>query len=580
MLGQALQQVQGVVAADRLHRVQGEASDEHAELAEQAPLRVVQQVEAPGDGVAQGPLPGRQVPGAAGQQVQALVEALGHLGRLQRADASGRQLERQRQAVQPDADLPDGGCVGGRHPEVGPHRAGPLQEERQRLRLLQLLQVVRAVAGGQRHRGNRKLLLRRDPQSRPAGDQDLELGRRCQQLGNERRRREQVLEVVQDQQHLLAGKVALHGFGHRGQALLLQPQGLRHRGGHQLGIPDRRQEDDVDAVVEAVQELAARLDRQAALAGPSGAGHGDQAVVVERLLQVPQLRPAADERADREGQVVRMAVQRAGGGGRDVKAVGEKLVQVLGPLQVLQPVLAEIGEADSAAAGTFAQHLGGLRDQGLPSVCRGGDARRPVNVETPVGVPHQPPLTGVKAHPDADPGPAREGKRGKRPLPLDRRLQRRPGVGEDHEERVTLGGDLDTAEPGEHLAQQPVVRGDHLVVSAAERLKELGGALHVAEEEGDGAGRQGRVPGAHRPACLNAAHRPISTIEPGGFGHRRYTCSSAFPTPSRKVNRRSARLPCRGTACRRTGTRRRRHRTRPAGTCRRGRQRPPPARPP
>jgi hypothetical protein len=91
--GQPVQDVQPEPAgvAHRLGRLQRPAAGEH----QQPPLGVQEQVVAPGDGPAQGPLPVRQGPGPAGEQAEAPLEPGQDLGGGQDLDAGGGQLDGQ-----------------------------------------------------------------------------------------------------------------------------------------------------------------------------------------------------------------------------------------------------------------------------------------------------------------------------------------------------------------------------------------------------------------------------------------------------------------------------------------------------
>src|SRR5215211_4658163 len=75
--GQAVEDVQAELpgTADRLGRLQRPAAGEHRQPGEQSPLGVREQVVAPGDGAAQGPLPVWEGPGPGGQQREAPLQA-------------------------------------------------------------------------------------------------------------------------------------------------------------------------------------------------------------------------------------------------------------------------------------------------------------------------------------------------------------------------------------------------------------------------------------------------------------------------------------------------------------------------
>jgi hypothetical protein len=87
--------------------LQRKPADKHSQAAKQALLVFAQQVVAPVDRAANGLLAGRQVARAAGEERQRVCQAgQQRLGREQ-LDACRGQLDRQRQAVQPLADLGD-----------------------------------------------------------------------------------------------------------------------------------------------------------------------------------------------------------------------------------------------------------------------------------------------------------------------------------------------------------------------------------------------------------------------------------------------------------------------------------------
>ena len=155
------------------------AADEDGEAAEEAALGLVQQVVAPGDRVAQRLLTGRQVACAAGQEGKSSLQpADDRLGREQ-ADPGGRQLDRQRQAVQPDADLGDRGGVLVGEREVRPDAsrarsrnsatAGVLGDRSRRRQS--------AARSGQGQRRDGVLVLAAQAERLAAGDQDLRPGR-------------------------------------------------------------------------------------------------------------------------------------------------------------------------------------------------------------------------------------------------------------------------------------------------------------------------------------------------------------------------------------------------------------------
>ena len=94
-----------VVRADRLDRVERAAAGEDGEPREQRPLGPGEEPVAPVQRRAQRLLAGRKIARAAGQELERLLEPPRHrVGRQQAAPGRG-ELDRQRQAVQPAADL-------------------------------------------------------------------------------------------------------------------------------------------------------------------------------------------------------------------------------------------------------------------------------------------------------------------------------------------------------------------------------------------------------------------------------------------------------------------------------------------
>jgi hypothetical protein len=114
-----------------------------------------------------------------------------------------------------------------------------------------------------------------------------------------------VLEVVGDQQQPPAREMGPQRVLDRLVGPLLDPEHVGDRAGHERGILLGRQGGEVHAVVEAVRELRARLDREPRLAGPARAGQRDEAhaVAAQERDQLVELRAAADERRRGGGQM-------------------------------------------------------------------------------------------------------------------------------------------------------------------------------------------------------------------------------------------------------------------------------------
>ena len=173
--------------------------DEDRQAAEQAPLVLVQQVVAPGDGVAQRLLAGREIARAAGQQRQPALQPAQHrLGR-QQPDAGRRQLDRQRQAVQPGADLGHGRGVLVGQREVGPDRACSLRRRARRPAYCEsgLRRRLARRASGSASGGTAYSCSPRSWSGSRLVTSTAEAGTGRQQVGDDGRGRQDLLEVVE-----------------------------------------------------------------------------------------------------------------------------------------------------------------------------------------------------------------------------------------------------------------------------------------------------------------------------------------------------------------------------------------------
>ncbi len=98
---------QEVGATNALGGGQVAATAEDRQATEERLVGLLEQVEAPLNRVAKCLLSRRQVAWPAGQQAEAVVHALEHRLRRKQAAARGGELDRQRQTVEPAADLAD-----------------------------------------------------------------------------------------------------------------------------------------------------------------------------------------------------------------------------------------------------------------------------------------------------------------------------------------------------------------------------------------------------------------------------------------------------------------------------------------
>src|SRR5262249_11448598 len=274
---------------------------------------LIEQIVTPLDRAPNGLLAGWEIVRPALQKRQPIAEP--HQQRLgwKQLAARGRQLERQRQPVQPLADLGHHWCILVGHREVSLDRLGALDEQAYRLVLGQAIERRQLGAIGQLKRRYGELALAREAQRDPAGDEQLELGTRCQQFGKLRCSLEYLLEVVEQQQQCFLAQIVLEALKQRPASPLRDARWLGDRRDDQGRVADRRQIDDVDAIRKLVERFSRGLQRQASFADPAGARQCEQPRIgtLQDGLDGGQLLRASDQRGRLCGQIAAAAFQGA-----------------------------------------------------------------------------------------------------------------------------------------------------------------------------------------------------------------------------------------------------------------------------
>ncbi len=484
-----------VRAADRLDLGEARAAGEDRKAAEQAARRGPQQVVAPEDRRAQGLLPGRQVPGASGQEGQAGAEAGQQGGGREKADPRRGQFQGQGQPVQAADDPGHRGRVFRGQMETGADRLGPGHEQGHRLA---------GFNGGfrwslrrQAQRGHRELPLSVQAQGGAGGDQQVQARSLAQPLRGLGAGLQELLEVVQDQQQAPGPQVLAQPFAgvplRRGQA-----QGGRHGRGQQAGIAQPLQRHEVHAVREGGRRLRGRAQGQAGLARAPRPGEGQQPAAGKLLQHAGQLAPPADEGGERHRQAHRRGAQGARRREVPVQAGSGQLEQQLRLVEVLQPVGPQLAQAQLRADAGTGQPGAGGGDQHLPAVGGRGDAGRPVHVQAQVAVPAQEPLAAVQADAHAQGGPRGPAFRRQEALGFRGRAQSGRRRGEHVEQAVPAFSRLHPLAQGP--AQQRGLPLHHRAVPVAQPLDQPGGAFHVGEQEGHRAGWKPRAASRFHPA--------------------------------------------------------------------------------
>src|SRR5439155_5138892 len=159
-----------------------------------------------------------------------------------------------------------------------------------------------------------------------------------------RRRRDEVLKVVEHEQDLLAIEVPAQCIGGALVRGFLRAKRLSDRAEHERRITERRERHEKHAVLESLDRFSREPDRQTRLSSASRSGQGQEADIplMQEDAQLVQLTSTADELAD-VGQKVGIADAPQGRKAR-LQIRREHLKEPFRVWQILQAVLAEIAD--------------------------------------------------------------------------------------------------------------------------------------------------------------------------------------------------------------------------------------------
>jgi hypothetical protein len=232
-----------------------------------------------------------------------VAQPLQNRRRRQGAGPRRRQLDRQGQAVQPATDLGHQRRRRRVQADLTPGAGGALQEERHRFRPGDERRVERPLVGqGQGRHGKR--VLPREPQSLATCRQQRQPGTADEQPGQSRRRRQEVLAGVEQQQRPARPRPHGRRGGARPPGTGPQSQGPGGGGKHLLGTVQPGQRDEVHTTGElpGLSGQRRRPQRQARLAGAGRPGEGHQRRHLEQPAQGHQLPLPADEGGQGPGE--------------------------------------------------------------------------------------------------------------------------------------------------------------------------------------------------------------------------------------------------------------------------------------
>ncbi len=218
----------------------------------------------------------RQVERSSGEQGEAVPQPRQHCrGREDRAPCRG-QLDRQRQAVQAAADLPNDPklLASGRKVRLDP--VCPLDEQPDRGVLGQIDARSLDVEVGHRERWHGEDLLPADVERAPTGYQNPQPRTSAEQVAHRRGRGDDLLEVVEQQEDGLVLEVGRERLGERTSANRREAQPLAHRGEDEVGIREWSEGDEEHSVGEHWTGLTRNLHRETGFAGARWAGQRQQ----------------------------------------------------------------------------------------------------------------------------------------------------------------------------------------------------------------------------------------------------------------------------------------------------------------
>jgi hypothetical protein len=278
---QTVQEVEGVAGQPRsehLHRLEVDSADERGDRAQQVLLVRREQPVRRLDGRAQGALP--LVLGALppGREVEGTVEAFAHCTQRHHRHLPGRQLDPERQAVQPPQHFHQVRNVALVDLEVAPLSARVLDERADAALPPQGRQVRHASRHRQRLQSDD--VLTRCVQRHPRRREHPHPGCRPPQRDDELAARlDHVLAVVQDEQQVAVGQSG-GDLGRAGVPGEEQPEAGNHGLTDVVGTVDTRERDH--HCFTELGQPGRDVERQAGLADAARPGQGDDAVGAEQ----------------------------------------------------------------------------------------------------------------------------------------------------------------------------------------------------------------------------------------------------------------------------------------------------------
>ena len=262
--------------AHGLSRLEGAPSRKDGEAGEKSLLIGIKEVVAPRDSRPQCLLTNWEVPAAACQELESLVEPGKELLGRKNADAGGGQLNGQGQAVETTADRSDGRGIALVQDEPWFDRLGALQEELHGRGCLCGRKGVLPCRRRQGQGSDWNLLLGTHSQGRTRGRQHAQPGRSIEETGDQGRGRDHLLEVIKQQERLAQPQMRSKRLRKRLPGHLAHAERGGDRLGNEVGIGDGGQWHPPDAIGKRLQGFRSGLHGKPGLADAARTGESDE----------------------------------------------------------------------------------------------------------------------------------------------------------------------------------------------------------------------------------------------------------------------------------------------------------------
>ena len=253
-------------------------------------------------------------PAAFGEEVEPIAEAAGNAVDAERGDTRRRQLDRERNAVEPPADARRDDRVARMGVVPRFRRVRPHVEEPDGSMARHILHVDVVVDGHVEGRHTIDVLLGGAQRLAARGEHPRQWARPQHGLGHRGGHLDHVLAIVDDEEQMLGPQGHRDAVGGHRTGPERQAEGGSDGDRDEVGIGERPELREPGAIEEPWQQLPRRLERQSCLADATRAGQGHEAVCDDQVRDVAERSLPPDQLGLRRGKV--REARRHGGAGR------------------------------------------------------------------------------------------------------------------------------------------------------------------------------------------------------------------------------------------------------------------------